>query len=234
MAKEHTNGRNVRARQRGFTMIEILIVVSVIVIIATIAVPNYLSSKVVANEAAVVATLRKVSTAEELFRNGRYVDQDGNSWGEFGYLGELSGITALRSNGNYLKPAVLSPSFGFIDAEGFGMRHGYTFRLYLPNAAGLGVPEKPSTIGTVDPANAAQYFSCIAWPRVYGKSGYHTYFINQQGEIVKTIDTHYSGTTGAPIANCALIGVPVGVIAGNSLATGGTIGVDGNRWISVQ
>ncbi len=98
MAKEHTNGRNVRARQRGFTMIEMLIVVSVIVIIATIAVPNYLSSKVVANEAAVVATLRKVSTAEELFRNGRYVDQDGNSWGEFGYLGELSGITALRSN----------------------------------------------------------------------------------------------------------------------------------------
>jgi len=49
--------------QRGFTLIELLIVVAIILIIASIAIPNYLRSKMAANEAAAVAHVRAVTTA---------------------------------------------------------------------------------------------------------------------------------------------------------------------------
>jgi len=49
--------------QRGFSLIELLLVVAVILIIAAIAVPNFLRSRMRANEASAVASLRVINTA---------------------------------------------------------------------------------------------------------------------------------------------------------------------------
>jgi type IV pilus assembly protein PilA len=48
---------------RGFSLIELLIVVAIILIVAAIAVPNLIRSKMTANQAAAVANLRTISTA---------------------------------------------------------------------------------------------------------------------------------------------------------------------------
>ena len=53
--------------RRGFSLIELLIVVAVILIIAAIAIPNFVRSKMAANEASAVQNLRNITTAEFLY-----------------------------------------------------------------------------------------------------------------------------------------------------------------------
>ena len=52
-----------RQREKGFSLIELLIGVAIILIIAAIAIPNLLRSKMAANEASAVGSLRSINTA---------------------------------------------------------------------------------------------------------------------------------------------------------------------------
>ena len=56
-----------RNKQKGFSLIELLIVVAIILIIAAIAIPNLIRSKMAANEASAVASLRTINTAEVVY-----------------------------------------------------------------------------------------------------------------------------------------------------------------------
>ena len=62
--KEQIEMRN---KQKGFSLIELLIVVAIILIIAAIAIPNLLRSKMAANEASAVGSLRTLNTASVSF-----------------------------------------------------------------------------------------------------------------------------------------------------------------------
>jgi len=76
--------------QRGFSLLELLIVVAIILIIATIAIPSLLHSRQTANESAAVATLRVVNTAQVTYASA-------NS-GIYTTISQLVGATLLDSS----------------------------------------------------------------------------------------------------------------------------------------
>jgi type IV pilus assembly protein PilA len=86
--------------KRGFSLLELLIVVAIILIITTIAIPSLLRSRQAANETAAVATLRVLNTAEVTYSSA--------GGGVYATLPELvssalvdSSLTATKSGYNY-------------------------------------------------------------------------------------------------------------------------------------
>jgi type IV pilus assembly protein PilA len=76
-------------KQKGFSLIELLIVVAIILIIAAIAIPNLIRAKVAANQSSAAASLRTLDSASTLYHD-TYQD---------GYPGSL-GVLAPPASGN--------------------------------------------------------------------------------------------------------------------------------------
>jgi len=101
-------------KQKGFSLIELLIVVAIILIIAAIAIPNLIRSKMAANEASAVASVRTINTAEVTYNN--------TYPGLFGSLAQIGPADASCSAGPAQGNACL---IDFLLAK--GTKSGYTF-----------------------------------------------------------------------------------------------------------
>ena len=130
-----------RNRQRGFSLIELLIVVAIILIIAAIAIPNLLRSKMAANEASAVGSLRTLNTSCV-----DYVTTYGGFPAALSYLGGEGTSSYPTSTASELIDNVLQT----------GSKSGYSFSFSAATADAAGnidnylitaAPIKPGTTG---------------------------------------------------------------------------------------
>ena len=101
----------------GFSLIELLIVVAIILIIAAIAIPSFLRSRIVANESVAAASIRTLNTAQ-LSYNSAYPT--------VGFAGLLSNLAGSCTGATL----PTSTNACLIDSQlASGIRNGYSFTL---------------------------------------------------------------------------------------------------------
>lgn len=141
-------------KAKGFTLIELMIVVAIIAIIAAIAIPNLLRARMSANEGSAISSMRTISTSEVSYQTAAFRDANGDGQGDYGTLAQLA--------------APAAGVVGFIDATlGAGVKQGYNF---------VAVPVDG------DAANPPTY-TCTADPITPGRTGDRHFFVDESGVL---------------------------------------------------
>jgi len=143
-------------KQKGFSLIELLIVVAIILIIAAIAIPNLLRSKMAANESSAVGSIRTINTAQVTFSSAYGI-----------------GYTSLASLSTPVGGCVGATSTGacLLDSNlGGGTKSGYNFTSAA--AGGAGTTASPNVT-----------FDSVAWPVALGQTGQNAFCSDESGVI---------------------------------------------------
>lgn len=142
-------------KQRGFSLIELLIVVAIILIIAAIAIPNLLRAKIAANESSAVSSLRTINTAEVTYSS---------SWGS-GYADTIDNLGGAAPCGPATTGAscIIEPNLSVAPY----MKSGYVF----------------VATGNTPTAGVNNGFEVNATPAAAGISGQRAFCSDQTGVL---------------------------------------------------
>jgi prepilin-type N-terminal cleavage/methylation domain-containing protein len=141
-------------RQKGFSLIELLIVVAIILIIAAIAIPNLLRARIAANEASAVSGIRTINTAEVTYST---------AFPTTGYAGTLANLGGPAAN---CVPAVATGCLIDNVLSG-GTKSGYTF----------------SAVGANPVNNINTTYTAGSIPVTFNQSGVRDFCSNEDGVL---------------------------------------------------
>jgi len=146
-------------KQKGFSLIELLIVVAIILIIAAIAIPNLLRSRIAANEASAVGSVRTINTSEVTYAS---------TYSDIGYS---SSLAALGPGTSTCTSAVTSTAACLIDSV-------------LSGATVSSSPKSGFFFTYTDTTGTPSIiYTLAADPAVRGQTGQRSFFSDQSGVI---------------------------------------------------
>ena len=159
-------------RNRGFTLIELMIVVAIIAIIAAIAIPSLLRSRMAANETACAAACKAFAEAEEIYHRTDYTKS-----GVLQYSQNLSGTNSLLGVSGEL--ALVDKTFAQAEGQNASPKAGYVFTVLTTQGAA-------ATGGSRSYINGSWMtlgYACNGVPGAYDSTGRDQFIINNNGTI---------------------------------------------------
>lgn len=222
------------ARSRGFTLVELMVVVMIIAILAGVAIPSMIVAMRAANERSASASLKAICAGQADFRSN---DRDGNQVQDF-WTGNLAGLYGILPVGSseiikLIDITLAGADFQYHDSTpsatfgdvGLGevppsefmvvsQKAGFFYKALDTDQDGspyrmdtFGINSSAGAVGT--PNRNLTRFAYVAFPDSFS-AGSHAYFVNESNTVFKRV------SNGKLIPAGATPGTTVGLIHGAS------------------